>query len=225
MPRSRVQAQQRRPRAGSAAEQDGSRRAPASAGLAHRVRIIGGRWKRTPLTVPDVEGLRPTPDRVRETLFNWLGGDLAGLDCLDLFAGTGALGLEAASRGAGRVLLVESDRRAVLAIASVLERLDASQVTLTRGDALSAIAGARDAGHRFDLVFLDPPFGQGWLERLLPQLAPVLARGARIYVESETPLSKEVVASLLGPGWTLAREGSAGHVFYHLLRESNSEEG
>jgi 16S rRNA (guanine(966)-N(2))-methyltransferase RsmD len=194
-------------------------------GPAHRIRIIGGRWKRTPLTVPDVEGLRPTPDRVRETLFNWLGRELDGLDCLDLFAGTGALGLEAASRGAAQVLLVESDRRAVGAISSVMERLDAREVTLLRRDALSAIADARDAGRRFDLVFLDPPFGQGWLERVLPLLPAVLAPGARVYVESEAPLSADVVARLLGPGWNLVRADSAGQVFYHLLRETNSEKG
>ena len=204
------------------------RGAPAASGprgAAHRVRIVGGRWKRTPLDVPDVQGLRPTPDRVRETLFNWLGQDLDGLDCLDLFAGTGALGLEAASRGAARVLLVESDRRAANAIASALERLDAREVTLLRGDALSAIANARQAGRRFDLVFLDPPFGGGWLERILPLLAPVLAPGARVYVESDAALPAAAPDELLGPGWQVVRADRAGQVFYHLLRKTNSEKG
>ena len=184
---------------------------------------MGGRWKRTPLPVPDVDGLRPTPDRVRETLFNWLGQDLDGLDCLDLFAGTGALGLEAASRGAARVLLVESDRRAASAIASALERLDAREVTLLRGDALSAIANARDEGRRFDLVFLDPPFGRGWLERVLPLLPPVLAAGARVYVESDSALPAHAPRDLLGAGWRVERADRAGHVFYHLLRKTNSD--
>ncbi len=217
----------RRPRADLPASSPSKPRAGGrnAGSAARRVRIVGGRWKRTPLSVPDVEGLRPTPDRVRETLFNWLGQDLEGLDCLDLFAGTGALGLEAASRGAQRVLLVESDRRAASAIASVLERLDARGVTLLRADALSAIADARDAGRRFDLVFLDPPFGHGWLERVLPLLPPVLAPGARVYVESDAALPDQALDDLMGTGWRVVRADRAGQVFYHLLRNANSEEG
>lgn len=191
----------------------------------HRVRIIGGRWKRTPLAVPDVDGLRPTPDRVRETLFNWLGGDLPGLSCLDLFAGTGALGLEAASRGAGEVLLVESDRRAARALAATLARLDARGVALLVGDALTALADARRAGRRFDLVFLDPPFGRGWLEKVLPRMVDVAAPGARVYVESDAALDQAGVDRMLGAGWELVRAGRAGQVFYHLLLHTRSREG
>ncbi|GAA4416104.1 16S rRNA (guanine(966)-N(2))-methyltransferase RsmD [Quisquiliibacterium transsilvanicum] len=190
----------------------------------HRVRIVGGAWKRTPLQVPEVEGLRPTPDRVRETLFNWLGGDLAGASCLDLFAGTGALGLEAASRGAATVWLVEKDRRAQAAIRATIARLGAAQVSLLPGDALAALDRARREGLRFDLVLLDPPFGAGWLERVLPLLPPVLSEQAAIYVESGEALTEDVLGRLLGPGFRIARAGRAGQVFYHLVLRSIPQE-
>lgn len=190
----------------------------------HRVRIVGGAWKRTPLQVPEVEGLRPTPDRVRETLFNWLGGDLSGASCLDLFAGTGALGLEAASRGAAAVWLVEKDRRAQAAIRATLARLGAAQVSLLPGDALAALDRARSEGRRFDLVLLDPPFGAGWLERVLPLLPPVLADDAAIYVESGEALTEDALGRLLGPGFRIARSGRAGQVFYHLVLRSTPQE-
>ena len=197
-----------------------------AASRAHTVRIVGGRWKRTPLPVPQLEGLRPTPDRVRETLFNWLGQELRGRTCLDLFAGTGALGLEAASRGAAQVWLVESDRRAARAIAAVLERLDANGVaTLVAGDALAALAKARESGTRFDVVFLDPPFGRGWLQRVLPALTGLLAPGARVYVESDAALAQADVDRLLGPGWEILRADRAGQVFYHMLRDTSSPKG
>lgn len=190
----------------------------------HRVRIVGGAWKRTPLQVPDVEGLRPTPDRVRETLFNWLGREISGASCLDLFAGTGALGLEAASRGAATVWLVEKDRRAQAAIRAALERLGAAQVSLVPGDALAALERARREGRRFDLVLLDPPFGAGWLERVLPLLPPVLSERAAIYVESGEALAEEAVGRLLGPGFRIDRAGRAGQVFYHLVLRSTPQE-
>lgn len=190
----------------------------------HRVRIIGGAWKRTPLQVPDVPGLRPTPDRVRETLYNWLGQDLSGRSCLDLFAGTGALGLEAASRGAATVWLVEPDRRAQAALRATIAKLDARQVTLVPSDALTALARARQEGRRFDLVLLDPPFGAGLLERVLPLLPPVLADGAALYVESGARLSEAELGQALGPGFRIAREGRAGQVFYHLVLCSTPQE-
>ena len=121
-----------------------------------QVRIIGGRWKRTVLPVLDAEGLRPTPDRVRETLFNWLGQDLSGLACLDLFAGSGALGFEAASRGAAEVTLVEANPRVVRQLRDNQYRLDASQVRVVQGDAFTVAAQLPDGS--FDRVFLDPPF-------------------------------------------------------------------
>jgi 16S rRNA (guanine(966)-N(2))-methyltransferase RsmD len=190
----------------------------------HRVRIVGGAWKRTPLQVPDVEGLRPTPDRVRETLFNWLGREVSGASCLDLFAGTGALGLEAASRGAAAVWLVEKDRRAQAAIRATLERLGAAQVSLVPGDALAALERARREGRRFDLVLLDPPFGAGLLERVLPLLPAVLSEDAAIYVENGEALTEETLGRLLGPGFRIDRAGRAGQVFYHLVLRSTPQE-
>ena len=192
---------------------------PSRDRVPNHVRIIGGQWKRTPLAVPDVEGLRPSPERVRETLFNWLGGHLDGARCLDLFAGTGALGLEAASRGASEVWLVENDRRALRAIGETLGRLHAPpQVRLQPGDALAALSRAHGQAMRFDLVFLDPPFRQGWIERVLPMLVPVLADGAWLYVEAEAPLDPETLETLLGAGSGTVRQGKAGQVFYHLVR-------
>jgi hypothetical protein len=122
---------------------------------AHEVRIIGGQWKRTKLPVSDKPGLRPTPDRVRETLFNWLGQDLTGWRCLDAFAGTGALGLEAASRGASDVLLVEQDPQLVAQLRAIQAKLDARAVKVERANGLTVLARSPAGG--LDLVFLDPP--------------------------------------------------------------------
>ena len=121
------------------------------------VRIIGGLWKRSKLAVPDLPGLRPTPDRVRETVFNWLGQTLAGLRVLDLYAGSGALGLEAASRGAASVLLIEQHPRCVAAIAAAAQRLGATQVQVRAADALASAQSLARAGERFDVIFIDPP--------------------------------------------------------------------
>ena len=178
-----------------------------------RIRIIGGLWKRTPLTVVNAPGLRPTPDRVRETLFNWLGQSLEGWCCLDAFAGTGALGLEASSRGAARVLMIERDPAACRVIRQAVDRLEAAGVIdLFEDDAPTRLARLARAGQRFDLVFLDPPFGEGWLERLWPVLPALLVEGALVYVESE--------AALVGlPGaFVIERAARAGQVHYHLLR-------
>lgn len=179
-----------------------------------RVRIVGGLWKRTPLVVPDVAGLRPTPDRVRETLFNWLGQTLDGRFCLDPFAGSGALGLEAASRGARRVVLVERDRSALAAIRGAIDRLRATQVELVEGDAFDAIARLAREGRRFDLVLLDPPYGEGLVERTLPLLPPLLAPGARVYVEAGAPFAAPA-------GWRIERADRAGNVHYHLVRRDD----
>mgnify|MGYP006270903371 CR=1 FL=1 len=178
-----------------------------------QVRIIGGKWKRTPLAVSEAPGLRPTPDRVRETLFNWLGQSLEGWHCLDLFAGTGALGLEAASRGASRVVLVERDRQNCQVLREAIERLKAHDtVELVEADAaLSLSRLAQTAPASFDLVFLDPPFSQGWIARLFGLLEPVLTDHARLYVESEAPVSD------LPQPWRVERAGRAGQVHYHLL--------
>ena len=129
------------------------------------VRIIGGQWKRTKLPVPDKPGLRPTPDRVRETLFNWLGQDLSGWHCIDVFAGTGALGFEAASRGAAPVLLVEQDPHLAELLRATQHKLQAADVRVQRGDGLAVLASV--APGSFDLVFLDPPFDADAWDRAL----------------------------------------------------------
>jgi len=176
------------------------------------VRIIGGKWKRTPLVVVEAAGLRPTPDRVRETVFNWLNAAIAGSCCLDVFAGTGALGLEAASRGAKQVVLIERDHSACLAIGMLIDKLKAhDSVRLLEGDALARLTElATDPANRFDLVFLDAPFGEGWLERVWPRLLPLFSDDTRVYVEAEQ-------APRLPEGFVLERSAQAGQVHYHLL--------
>lgn len=186
-----------------------------------KVRIIGGRWKRTPLPVPSVEGLRPTPDRVRETLFNWLGQDLEGWHCADPFAGTGALGFEAASRGAARVVMVERDATALELLQRTRERLRAEAVQIVRGDAIAWLRTAALDARRFDLILLDPPFGQQWLERVLPLLEPLLGPRALVYLESDGPLAPEGGLLAAAPSLELLRSDKAGRVHYHLLRHRN----
>lgn len=191
--------------------------------MTHQVRIIGGQWKRTPLMVLDAEGLRPTPDRVRETVFNWIthliDGHWSTLKCLDLFAGTGVLGFEAASRGAEQVVMVEMHTPAVRQLEATKEKLRAEQVTIVRGDALATVQGlqARGAGGQFKLIFLDPPYLQNWLAKILPACAPLLADGGLIYVESEVALDGETPPDWL-QGWEVVRADNAGLVFYHLLQ-------
>ena len=181
------------------------------------VRIIGGQWKRSKLTVTDRPGLRPTPARVRETLFNWLGQDLTGLRCIDAFAGTGALGLEAASRGASEVVLVESDTDLVRTLSSVTTRLKAGGVRIERGDGVAALR--QRAGQAWDLVFLDPPFGEDG-NPVLVQAALSAARQAvhaegEIYLEAPLPWTDQ---ALLPIGLRVVKQGKAGAVAFHLLR-------
>jgi 16S rRNA (guanine966-N2)-methyltransferase len=176
-----------------------------------RVRIVGGRWRSRRLTVAGVEGLRPTPDRVRETLFNWLGQELGGLACLDLYAGSGALGFEAASRGAARVLMIERDRAALRMLERNRAALDAAQIEIVRADAL---AWLRSAGERFDVVFVDPPYAQRALRRVLAALPPRLAPGALVYAESDAWPD-------LDDDWRVARRGRAGRVDYRLLARAD----
>lgn len=176
------------------------------------VRIIGGQWRRRILRFPDSEGLRPTPDRVRETLFNWLGQELDGLNCLDLFAGSGALGFEAASRGAARVVMVEMGGRVHAVLKDNAELLKASAVLeIRRMDALQYLASTQE---KFDLIFLDPPYHKGWIARLAPLMPGVLKADAAVYVEAE----HEIEA--LGD-WRTVRHGKAGEVHFHLLRRSD----
>jgi len=179
---------------------------------AGQVRIIGGRMRGRRLTVPEVPGLRPTPDRVRETLFNWLAPYIGGMQVLDLFAGSGALGLEAASRGAAAVTLVEQDRAAQATLRDSLQRLELPDVRLVAGEALSFLAS--DKG-RYDLILLDPPFAADLLGPALMSIArhDRLAAGGFCYVE----MPQEAPMPSLPAGWTLHRSGRAGEVGYHLL--------
>jgi 16S rRNA (guanine966-N2)-methyltransferase len=175
--------------------------------------VIGGKYRSRLIRVAPRPGLRPTPDRVRETLFNWLGQDLGGLSCLDLFAGSGALGFEAASRGAARVVMVEMDRAAIAELERSRAALGAAQVTIVGGDAMAYLSHGRE---RFDVVFLDPPFRQNAVPAMLGKLPAHVAPGARVYVESHAPVDA------LSP-WTELRRGKAGQVSYQLLQWNSSE--
>lgn len=180
----------------------------------HRLRIIGGRWRGMRIEFPDHAELRPSPDRVRETLFNWLQTVILDARCLDLFAGSGALGIEALSRGAAASVFVERDARAVESINASLQRLGAIGGSAIRADALSWLEAA--PALPFDIVFLDPPYAAG----LLPQVCEKLARNrwlapsAMIYMES--PAGEPLPA--LPAGWSLHRSRRAGQVGYHLAR-------
>jgi 16S rRNA (guanine966-N2)-methyltransferase len=193
----------------------------------HQVRIIGGQWKRTPLAVLDAEGLRPTPDRVRETVFNWINHLIDGawerMACLDAFAGTGVLGFEAASRGAAQVVMVEMHMPAIRQLEATKEKLRAEQVRIVRGDAISTIQALQRNGAQLDLIFLDPPYHQDWLARTLPSCASVLRAGGLVYVESEVSLMSDTPPAWLDD-WEIVRADSAGMVFYNLLQSKKQAE-
>ena len=179
-----------------------------------RVRIVGGRWRNTRLVVPDLPGLRPTGERVRETVFNWLMPVLPGARVLDLFAGSGALGLEAVSRGANSATLVERDLDLAALLHRQVARLDAgSQVQVVQADALYWLAQLGQGN--YDLVFVDPPFAAGLWEPVLAILPARLTQTAWLYLESPV----EVVPALPGE-WQLHREGTAGEVRYALYRRA-----
>jgi 16S rRNA (guanine(966)-N(2))-methyltransferase RsmD len=184
--------------------------------LPREVRIIGGQWKRSKLAIGDAAGLRPTPDRVRETLFNWLGQDLAGWRCLDAFAGSGALGFEAASRGAAEVVLLERDRRIAATLVAAKERLKATQLRIEAVDALGWMA--RCAPASFELVFIDPPFDAPLLEPALAQALRIVVPQGLIYVEAAAPLAAEPLAAL---GVRIHRQARAGAVHFHLLQRGD----
>jgi 16S rRNA (guanine(966)-N(2))-methyltransferase RsmD len=171
----------------------------------------GGAWRSRLLRFPDALGLRPTPDRVRQTLFNWLGQELHGLHCLDLFAGSGALGFEALSRGAAAVTLVEQNPAVFRALLENAKLLDAQGADLRHADALQFLA--QDA-RRFDVIFLDPPFDRGWEDRLLPQIGMHLQPGGRLYLEAAHTLAST-------PAWRVLKHSKAGNVHYHLLESAH----
>jgi 16S rRNA (guanine966-N2)-methyltransferase len=188
-------------------------RRPTAAGRArisggrNQVRIIAGKWRSRILRFPESAALRPTPDRVRETLFNWLGQRLDGLACLDLFAGSGALGFEAASRGAARVVMVEASRQGARNLADNARSLDAAEVEIVTGDALAYLERSTET---FDVAFVDPPYASDLASRSLEVLPGHLKPDARVYVESAEPLQTR-------PPWRVVREDRAGAVRYALL--------
>ncbi len=177
------------------------------------VRLIGGQFKRSKLPVADRPGLRPTPDRVRETLFNWLGTDLSGWRCLDAFAGSGALGFEAASRGAQQVLMLERDRVLTASLSASALRLGAAGVQVVATDALAWLK--RNALPAFDLVFLDPPFDSALLAAALAAALPCCSATGWIYVESAQALAE------IPLGWAVHRQGRAGAVHFQLLHRTS----
>ena len=184
------------------------------------VRVIGGMWRSRRIGFPSLEGLRPTPDRVRETLFNWLGQHIDGFRCLDLYAGSGALGFEALSRGASQVVMVEREPSAFVALGKNAQVLGAVGLELVRGDALefaarlnatAARSEPRCVSPRFDVIFLDPPFGMGISSGLLALLPALLAKGGRAYVESGQVVNPPAP-------WVVERRGRAGQVHFQLMR-------
>jgi len=189
----------------------------------NQVRIIGGQWKRTPLPVLSALGLRPTPDRVRETAFNWINHQRdaywADAQVLDLFAGSGALGFEAASRGAQSVAMIDSNTQVVRQLEEIKAKLKADNVQIMRGDALATAQSAAARGQRFDLIFLDPPYQQGLLERALPLCTKLLKPGGLVYAESGLALEfAEGETPEWLADWEIMRADKAGMVFYHLLK-------
>lgn len=179
---------------------------------AHRLRIVGGRWRGRRIDFPAIAAIRPTPDRVRETLFNWLQHSIVGARCLDLFAGSGALGLEALSRGAAHATFVDRERRIGQHLKQALERFEATNADVFVGDAAQFLGRAPEP---YDVVFLDPPFAADELPQTFQSLAAGWLRpGAFIYVEcsANSPLPA------LPEGWTVYRSKRAGQVGYHLLR-------
>lgn len=187
-----------------------------------RVRIIGGQWRGKVLRFPLLAGLRPTPDRVRETLFNWLRGEVRDAVCLDLFAGTGALGFEALSRGAAWVTLVEQNRQQAAALRSTLSELDPRRGEVLQGDAARVLARlAATARRKYNLLFLDPPFASNLLKPISLRLATgcLLADGALIYLESNQP----ELAAKLPPHWALLNSQKAGQVSYYLAQAESAK--
>ncbi|HXQ63760.1 MAG TPA: 16S rRNA (guanine(966)-N(2))-methyltransferase RsmD [Steroidobacteraceae bacterium] len=186
-----------------------------AAGARNAIRIIGGTWRGRRIRFPPAAELRPTPDRVRETLFNWLQGEIAGARCLDLFAGSGALGLEAISRGAREVVFVEHDRAVAAALRASLATLKDSRGMVLERDAFAFLAGPAE---RFDVVFLDPPFARGWMTELCKLLESRGWLAARAVVYLETAAREPTPA--LPAEWTLSRETRAGEVRGLLARRT-----
>jgi 16S rRNA (guanine966-N2)-methyltransferase len=180
-----------------------------------KLRIIGGQWRGRQLNVPEAEGLRPTPDRVRETLFNWLQPVIAGASCLDLFAGSGALCLEALSRGAGRAVLVEKAGPVVERLRQHVETLQAQNATVVLADALDFL---RQTPQAFDIIFIDPPFKSDLIGYCAEQVEAQgwIKPGGLVYIEAPSTL----LTLPLPAAWELIRSKKAGQVGYHLARKT-----
>lgn len=177
------------------------------------MRIIGGELRSRVITFSDAEGLRPTPDRVRETLFNWLGQTLYGRTCLDLFAGSGALGFEAASRGAERVVMVEKNPAIARVLQDNIRKLGCANVAVRGQDGLEF---ARRETQRYDVIFLDPPFNSDYLPKLLEILPQRLSENGVVYMESGAALA-------VPPPWQVLKSGKAGQVHYQLIGVRNDD--
>ncbi|HOY85865.1 MAG: 16S rRNA (guanine(966)-N(2))-methyltransferase RsmD [Methylotenera sp.] len=172
------------------------------------VRIGGGNWRSRLIKFSDSTGLRPTPDRVRQTLFNWLGQDLTGKTCLDLFAGTAVLGFEALSRNAQQVVIVEKSPAVHQMVLQNQAALNAVSARIYKADALDFLQSNQQ---QFDVIFLDPPYNQGLLDKVLPMLPTHLAADGLVYAEAEYALKDSTV-------WQVVKQSKAGNVFYHLLK-------
>ncbi len=176
------------------------------------VRINAGEWRSRLLKFPDAESLRPTPERVRQAVFNWLGQDLTGKVCLDLFAGTGVMGFEALSRNAKSVILVEKTTAVYKAILDNKATLSADAAHVVNTDALRFLDKNQQL---FDVVFIDPPYHQGWLDKVLVQLPQHLSAEGVVYVEAEYALENNDIFNLT---WQVFKQSKAGNVFYHLIK-------
>lgn len=178
------------------------------------VRINAGAWRSRLIKFPDVTGLRPTPERVRQTVFNWLGQELTGQTCLDLFAGTGVMGFEALSRGAMSVTLVEKSMLAYKALLENKQLLKAEHAQLLHQDAMLFLNSNQQ---KFNLIFLDPPYNQQWLDKILPSLVQHLKDDGIVYVEAEYALDRN---THFAADWQVVKQSKAGNVFYHLLKST-----
>lgn len=176
------------------------------------IRINAGEWRSRLIKFPDADGLRPTPERVRQTLFNWLGQDLTGQTCLDLFAGTGIMGFEALSRNATAVTMIEKSVPAYKALISNQQILKADRANIFNQDALQFLSTNKQ---KFNLVFLDPPYHQQWLNKVLPLLNVHLQDNGLVYVEAEYAIG---TIPEFSADWQVLKQGKAGNVFYHLLK-------
>lgn len=180
---------------------------PSKSTKTNQVRINAGMWRSRLLKFPAVEGLRPTPERVRITVFNWLGQDLTGKTCLDLFAGTGAFGFEALSRNSKSVTMIENSRPAYQSLVQNQALLKAESCQTLNQDALQFLA---QNTQKFDVIFCDPPYSKGWLEKILPIVNQHLRAGGMMYVEAEFAIQSDAI-------WHVKKQDKAGNVYYHLL--------